>query len=202
MLPVDVSPELEKPMLVVELHEPGVAPRVVSFTRHTLGIGRSVPTIGVGRTGELRIASPNVGDQHLSLFEGDGRLWAAVRKPVTIDAKTIGTGAHPVPIDGELVFGDVTMWVRAFAPIAPPHFEEVERDLLALAKDEPMEGRLVYADALEEGGWLIRAEYLRVQVRVARKEPLPGDQEAHDRFVRKLLCARRWLKTVGSPSSS
>lgn len=198
MRPVDVTPELEKPMLVVELHEPGHAPRVVSFTRHTLGIGAGVPTIVVGRMGELRVVSPSVGRYHLSLFEGDGVLWAGARKLLTIDGRALGQGAHPLRVGSEVLFGDATLWIRGFTPIAPPDFAVVEGELLALAKEDPLDGRLVYADALEEGGWLVRAEYLRVQVRIARNAPLSGDEEAHDRFVRKLMCARAWLKAVGT----
>jgi hypothetical protein len=60
--------------------------------------------------------------------------------------------------------------------------------------------RLVYADMLEEKGWLVRAEYLRVQVRLLLEEGLEGDREARDRLHRKLAPARRWREAVGAPA--
>lgn len=183
-------------MMVLDLEVPGVAARTFSFSRHALGIGATFPSLSVGRDAELKVPSPSVAEQHLRLFERDGRLLADPRKPVTIDDRAVTSGHHAVASGSVLYLGDATLRIRAFVAIVAIDFEHSEQDFLAMLATDPLDGRLVYADALEEAGWLIRAEYLRVQVRLARDQPLDGDTDVELRLTKKLSCAPRWLRAV------
>lgn len=183
-------------MLVLDLEEPGNA-RTFSFSRHALGIGVTYPSITIGRDAELRIATPGAADRHLRLFERDGRLLADVLKPVTIDDRAQTKGHHALRVGSVIYVDRATLRVREFAPIVAVDFDALEADLLALLRDRSLDGHLVYADALEERGFLVRAEYLRVRVRNQRGEPLPGDAEVENRLLNKLLCAPRWLRAIG-----
>lgn len=183
-------------MLVLDLEVPGVAARTFSFSRHALGIGATFPSLSIGRDAELKVPSPSVAELHLRLFERDGRLLAEPRKPVTIDDRAVRSGHHAIVAGSVLYVGDATLRVRAFTAIVAIDFERTEQDFLAMVAADPLDGRLVYADALEEAGWLIRAEYLRVQVRLARGETLEGDVDVEVRLTKKLSCAPRWLRAV------
>jgi uncharacterized protein (TIGR02996 family) len=203
--PVDVTTELEKAMLVLEIEEPNRATRALSFTRHTLGLGRDVPTLTIGHLPEsdVDLASPDVVDIHLRLFEHDGLLHLAAVGHAAVDGKRVHRGREVALAVGSVIsVPDGSVTIRHFLPIGPPDFEVVEKDVLDMATDDPCDhgARLVYADVLEERGWLIRAEYLRVQIRLEMNAALPGDREAYGRFQRKLTPARRWLAAVGHPA--
>lgn len=184
-------------MLVLDLEVDGRA-RTYAFSRHALGIGSTYPSLTIGRDAELRVKSLSVAELHLRLFERDGRLLAEPLKPVTIDDRAVGGGHHAIDEGSVLYLGDATLRVRAFTAIVAVDFERTEQAFLEMVAANGHDGRLVYADALEESGWLVRAEYLRVQVRLARGEPLEGDADVELRLTKKLACAPRWLRAVGS----
>jgi uncharacterized protein (TIGR02996 family) len=203
--PVDVTTELERAMLVLDIQEPNSALRTLSFTRHTLGLGRDVPTLSIGHAAEadVRLASPDVADIHFRLFERDGLLHLASLGRVAIDGnqRVRRNREVAVAVGTTIAVADCSVQIRHFLPIGPADFEVVEKDVLEMTTADVCDhgARLVYADVLEERGWLIRAEYLRVQIRLEMSAALPGDREAYGRFQRKLTPARRWLVAVGHP---
>lgn len=184
-------------MLVLDLEVDGNVRRY-SFSRHALGIGSTYPSLTIGRDAELRVRSLSVAEVHLRLFERDGRLLVDPRKPVTVDDRPVSSGHHAIDVGSVVFLGDATLRVHAFTPIVAVDFERTERDFVAMVAAHGHDGRLVYADALEESGWLVRAEYLRVKVRLARGTPLEGDADVELRLTKKLSCAPRWLRAVGS----
>lgn len=190
-------------MLVLQISEPEAAPRTVAFTRHALGIGRPLPSLSIGRStgADVVLRSRSVSERHVELIEREGLLELVPMAAVVVDGVALASGSRVVKIGSVIALGDSTLVVMEFVPIVPPDFESSERELLDLTRAEASDvgARLVYADALEEGGWLIRAEYLRVQVRLVMAEALDGDEEARARFARKLQPARRWLASVASP---
>jgi uncharacterized protein (TIGR02996 family) len=218
--PVDIRPELDKPMLVLEVRE-RERTRTVSFSRTTLGLGFSVPTLVIGESLGLTALDP----RHAELFERDGRLHLVSHRETTLDGRSTAKPLakkltrrernaqrargdvdawvrEPVVSVGSVIgIGDVAIVVTHFASLAPPDVETVEREfLVALERDHASMGsRLVYADALEERGWLIRAEYLRLQLRLLLGEPIAGDEDALKRYEKKLLAAPKWKQRIGEP---
>jgi uncharacterized protein (TIGR02996 family) len=209
-------------MLVLEIHEPGAPPRSVSLTRHTLGLGSTVPSLTLGW--ELGLSMGGVLPNHAQLFERDGCLHLVSHGMTTVNgrettgpsalrglsrkqrrhARAEGIGVRELPLEPGAVIGlgEVAVVVRLFVPIVPPDFDESERDFLVALDADPASigDRLVYADALEDRGWLIRAEYLRVQLRILLGDALEGDVEAKSRYEKNLFAAPRWMKRIGEPT--
>jgi uncharacterized protein (TIGR02996 family) len=200
-LPVDVAIELERTMLVLGIEEPGRA-RELAFTRHTLALGRSVPTLTLGQAPDADVDISGADPSHAKIVEREGRAWLIAKSGCLVDGAAPPREHEEARLDvgSTIGIGDALVHVKAFAPIAPEDFEASEREFLAMIADASDIGaRLVYADALEEGEWLVRAEYLRVQVRLTTGQEIEGDRAAHERLVRKLAPARRWLAAVGRP---
>jgi len=190
-------------MLVLEIREPSRALRRVSFTRYGLGMGRAVPSLSIGRSSRVDVVleSLSVSDFHVELVEREGLLELVPAASVVIDGQALQKGPRVVSIGSVIEIADCTVVVTQFVPIVPADFESSEKEFLELTRADRSDvgARLVYADALEEGGWLIRGEYLRVQVRLLLRQALEGDADAYARFTRKLAPARRWLASVATP---
>lgn len=203
-------------MLVLEVRQRGRPPRTASFTRQTLGVGRSLPGLSLG--GDLGLAPEVMSPDHLELFERDGLLLYIARGPTLLDgtstAPSVGASprrnrkeawraktGRPVRVGSVFEIGDVAIVVVDFVPIVAPDWETSERELLeALASDPTsVAARLAYANTLEERGHLVRAEFLRVQLRLLLDEPLEGDVEVKSRYEKTLLPAWRWVTAVGTP---
>jgi uncharacterized protein (TIGR02996 family) len=211
-------------MLVLELREHEQVSRLLSFSRHALGLGRTLPGLTLG--GDIGLAAGGVLAEHIELFEKDGHLYLRAIGPTLLDGVPLngppssggpttnrrnrkkggkqGVGRR-LAIGSVVGLGDSTVLVVVrFEPIVPPDFERNEFEapfLRAIDADPSSVGeRLVYADALEEGGWLIRAEYLRLQLRVLLGEAIEGDLEAKERYLKNLLPAWRWVQRVAEPT--
>jgi uncharacterized protein (TIGR02996 family) len=194
-------------MLVIDVREGRDAKRRLSFSRHTLALGRSLPTLTLGRspTVDVQLAAGEVHDQHAQLVESEGKLDVVPLVHKEDETLLNGDAIHrptSIVIGGVVGLGDCAITIVAFTPIVPPDFEVVEGDFVKpLRADSSDVGmRLVYADMLEEKGWLVRAEFLRVQVRLLLDEAIDGDREARDRLFRKLGPARLWRQAIGAPS--
>ena len=189
-------------MLVLEIRE-GSHVRELSFTRHTLSVGKRMPTLSLGRTPELDtdVEAGETDTRNLVLYERDGRPWLATCRELVIDGERhVGCDA-PLRVGSVVSITGATLHLHHFLPIAPANVEVIERELLEMMTGDPCDvgARLVYADALEEAGWLIRAEYLRVQVRLVMHTALDGDEQVHGRLLMKVAPARVWLKMVDEP---
>jgi uncharacterized protein (TIGR02996 family) len=195
-------------MLVIEVREPGQPARTRSFTRHTLNLGRELPQLTIADDVPLAGA---IQTRHVELFECDGLLRVHAYAPTHLDGEPIPrrqsrTGESD---EGRVVkrgstldlAGAATITVLEFTPIVPADFEVSEAEFLRAIKDEPSSiGEwLVYADALEEHDYLIRAEYLRLEVRRVLDQRLEGDYGAGQRYLKNLKAASRWLAAVRAP---
>ncbi len=217
-MPVDVRPELERPMLSIEVRDEQV--RSFSFSRHTLGLGRMLPGLILGA--DIGLLDPGVLARHAELFEQEGRLRVLGHGPIRIEGKEkTREGEDPSPrqrrreraaerkLGREVEVGDVIELVGSktkivithFVPILPADYRTREGELLRAIEADPssVADRLVYADALEESNGLIRAEYLRLQLRLLLDEPVAGDHEAKARYLKNLMPARSWVDRVGEP---
>jgi len=200
-------------MLVLEICEPGCARRVVAFTRHTLALGRPVPQLTIGRdaAADLVLRDDSLLSKHAELFERDGLLHLQPLGLTVLNGqpcngprvkKQLRERARPVRHASVIAIGESTVALLQFHPIAPPDFEVLEHDFLdAIRRDgAAVDHRLVYADALEERGWLVRAEYMRIQVRLLFGETVEGDEDACHRFLRTLVPSFRWVEAIGEPT--
>lgn len=193
-------------MLVLALQERARAPRVVAFSRSVLMLGRSFPELTLGGAGspDFAIADENCLARHLTFFETAGHLHVHPWGATLLDGEVIsGKSDFIVPVGSVLQIGKTTIRVDHFTPVVPPDFREREADFLAEIEGKPhaIPERLVYADALEEGGWLLRAEYLRVQLRLLLGEAIAGDEDAKRRLANLLTAAADWRAAVGEPRS-
>jgi uncharacterized protein (TIGR02996 family) len=206
--PVDVSPDLERISLVLEIEDGHRPSRRLAFSRHTLSLGHNLPTLNVGGNAEVAVASSTLAaPRRFTLVESEGTLgvsfkgdrdatWSANGRSFT------GTTSTTLDVGSVVASGDVRITIVAFTPIVPASFEETEGAFLApiKASSSDVAARLVYADLLEQNGELIRAEYLRVQVRLLLDEAVDGDAGAHERLKAKLSPARKWRGAVGVPT--
>lgn len=216
-MPVDVRPELERPMLSIEVR--GEHVRSFSFSRHTLGLGRMLPGLMLGA--DIGLGDQGVLARHVEIFEQEGRLRVFAHGPIRIEGKEREEAEDPSPrrrrrdraaerkLGREVDIGDVIELVGSktkvvithFVPILPADYRTREGELLRAIEAAPssVADRLVYADALEDSSGLIRAEYLRLQLRLLLDEPVEGDQEAKARYLKNLMPARSWVDRVGEP---
>lgn len=216
-MPVDVRPELERPMLSIEVR--GEHVRSFSFSRHTLGLGRMLPGLMLGA--DIGLGDQGVLARHAEIFEQEGRLRVFAHGPIRIEGKEREEAEDPSPrrrrrdraaerkLGREVDIGDVIELVGSktkvvithFVPILPADYRTREGELLRAIEAAPssVADRLVYADALEDSSGLIRAEYLRLQLRLLLDEPVEGDQEAKARYLKNLMPARSWVDRVGEP---
>jgi len=194
-------------MLVIDVREVAAEVRRLSFTRHTLALGRGVPTLTLGRgpsADDCNLTSPRVHDLHARLEERDGHLDLVPvvheQGETTLDGKAVHTPSR-LALGSVVGLGDTAITIVAFTPIVAPDFETSEGDFVKPLRADPNDvaTRLVYADMLEEKGWLVRAEFLRVQVRLVTGQALEGDREAGERLFKKLATARLWREAVKAP---
>ncbi len=201
----------------------GDAKSTLSFSRHTLGLGRDLPGLNVGSD---ILPSPRLLPKHVELFEQEGRLRYVANGPVFVEGQlpnpppprdrrelkhwesdrprghALGVGGSIALLSSSAEPGLVaTVTLVHMSPIVPADYPSSEADFLHVVEATPgaISPRLVYADMLEEHGYLTRAEFLRLQVRLALRQDIEGDREAHKRYLKNLLPAKSWVGRIGSP---
>lgn len=204
--PIDVNPELERTMLVFTMRE-DEGERRYAFSRHTLAIGAERPTLILGPDPGFVVKFPRV----IELVEVDGQLLLGRTRSPDVEVEGVLTGPpRPKPFHHHLDLmrgsvvrsGTAALTIEAFAPMVPPDFENSEGEFakMVAADASDLSARLIYADALEESGYLVRAEFLRVEIRLLTGDVVDGDAEARERLYRKLTAAKRWRDYVGAPA--
>jgi uncharacterized protein (TIGR02996 family) len=144
-------------------------------------------TIGRDAANDVVIAHPSVAPRHARIFDHGNGCW------LVVDLGTrAGTFKNGQAVAGSTLFcatdvirvGDFEIQVAC----KTPEDDDRETALLELIQKTPAdpEPRLVYSDWLEERGDGLRAEYVRLQMRVGATAADPADVSAEARRFREL----------------